>query len=140
MNYKLIASFSILVLMSSCKTQNTETNSEKEINNNSITLDLSKSSKIPKSNITLQFKEITEESRCPVDVNCVWEGIAIINIEGIAGKEKKDFQVATRDFPPKNVTNTFVFSGYKFILTELKPQPGGKAEPTSVTFKYEKVQ
>ena len=99
---------------------------------------MEKQAKIPNSKVSIQFKEVVEESRCPLDVTCVWEGIAIINIDAVSNNQATNFQVGTRDFLPKNVTKSFSFSGYKFTLVELKPQPGGKEEPTTVSFKYEK--
>lgn len=137
MNIKTIFCLPLFFLMSNCKTQTAKTETS-AVTNNMITIGLEKQVKIPNSKVSLQFKEVVEESRCPVDVTCVWEGIAIVNIEAISGNEKTTFQVANRDFLQKNVMKSFSFSGYKFTLVELRPQPGGKEEPTTVSFKYEK--
>ena len=137
MNIKTFFCIPLLLLMSNCKTQTSQSETA-NATNKTVVIGLEKQSKIPNSNVSLHFKDVVEESRCPVDVTCVWEGIAIINVEAMSGNQKANFQVATRDFSPKNVTNSFSFSGYKFTLTELKPQPGGKEEPETVSFKYEK--
>jgi len=137
MNIKTIFCIPLLLLMSNCKTQTAKTETT-AVTNNTVTIGLEKQAKIPNSKVTIQFKEVVEESRCPIDVTCVWEGIAIINVDAVSGNQKQNFQVATRDFLQKNLTNSFNFSGYRFTLVELKPQPGGKEEPTTVTFKYEK--
>lgn len=137
MNIKTIFCIPLLLLMSNCKTQTSQAKPA-TVSNNIVTIGLEKQAKIPNSKVTIQFKEVVEESRCPVNVTCVWEGIAIINVDAVSGNQKQNFQVATREFPEKNVTNSFNFSGYKFTLIELKPQPGGKDEPTTVSFKYEK--
>ena len=137
MNIKTIFGIPLLLLMSNCKTQTSKTETT-VATNNTVTIGLDKQVKIPNSKVSLQFREVVEESRCPVDVTCIWEGIAIINIEGISGNEKTNFQVGTRDFLPKNVTKSFSFSGYRFTLTDLKPYPGGKDDSQSVSFKYEK--
>lgn len=136
MNIKTIFCIPLLLLMSNCKTQTSQTETS-TVTNNTVTIGLDKQVKIPNSKINLQFKEVVEESRCPVDVTCVWEGIAIINVDAVSGNQKSNFRVATRDFEQKNVKNSFSFSGYKFTLIELKPQPGGKEEPETVSFKYE---
>lgn len=138
MNIKTIFCIPLLLLMSNCKTQTSSKTETSTVTNNIVTIGLDKQVKIPNSKVSLQFKEVVEESRCPVDVTCVWEGIAIVNVEATSGSEKMDFKVATRDFLPKNVTKTFSFSGYKFTLVELKPQPGSKEEPATVSFKFEK--
>lgn len=137
MNIKLIFCLPLLLVMSNCKTQTSKPETS-AVTINTVTVGLEKQVKIPSSKINLHFKEIVEDSRCPVDVTCVWEGLAIVNIEAVSGKDKSIFQVATRDFAAKNVTKSFSFSGYRFTLVELKPQPGGKEEPTTVSFKYEK--
>lgn|GEM_PF-582953 len=137
MNIKLLFCLPLLLLMSSCKTQTSQTETT-TVTNNTIIIGINKTAKIPNSKISLEFKNISEDSRCPVDANCVWEGIAIVSIEGISGNNQTNFQVGTRNFIPKNVTKSFSFSGYTFILVDLKPQPGGKEKNESVTFKYEK--
>ncbi len=137
MNIKLLICAPLLLIMSNCKTQTSKAETS-VVTNNTLTIGLEKQVKIPNSKVSLQFKEVTEDSRCPVDVTCIWEGIATVNIEGISGTQKTNFQVGTRDFLPKNVSKSFNFSGYRFTLTDLKPYPGGKEESASVTFKYEK--
>lgn len=139
MNIKLLICAPLLLLMSNCKTQTSKPETS-VVTNNTITIGLEKQVKIPNSKVSLQFKEVTEDSRCPVDVTCVWEGIATVNIEGISGTQKTNFQVGTRDFLPKNVSKSFSFSGYRFTLMDLKPYRGGKEESESVTFKYEKEE
>ncbi|MCD9855855.1 hypothetical protein LUD75_14110 [Epilithonimonas sp. JDS] len=137
MNIKTIFCIPLLLLMSNCKTQTSQTETA-TVANNTVTIGLEQQAKIPNSKVAIQFREVVEESRCPVDVTCVWEGIAIISVDAVSGNQKQNFQVATRDFLQKNVTKSFNFSGYKFTLVELKPQPGGKEEPVTVSFKYEK--
>ncbi|WP_312749556.1 hypothetical protein [Epilithonimonas hominis] len=138
MNLKSLLFAPVILLMSNCTTQSQAQTSES--GNNTITIGINKTAKIPNSKINLEFKNIVEDSRCPVDVTCVWEGIAIVDLKADSGKETEDFQIATRDFQPKSATKSFSFSGYRFTLTDLKPYPGGKEESESVTFKYEKEE
>ncbi|WP_148041669.1 hypothetical protein [Epilithonimonas hominis] len=136
MNLKSLLFAPVILLMSNCTTQSQAQTSES--GNNTITIGINKTAKIPNSKINLEFKNIVEDSRCPIDVTCVWEGIAIVYVNVNSGKQTEDFQVATRDFQPKSANKSFSFSGYRFTLTDLKPYPGGKEESESVTFKYEK--
>ncbi|WP_027382285.1 hypothetical protein [Epilithonimonas caeni] len=138
MNFKPLLFAPLLLLMSNCKTQSQTQTSEN--GNNTITIGINRSVKIPNSKISLEFLNIAEDSRCPVNVTCVWEGIAKVNVEGTDGNQKTNFQVGTRDFLPQNVSKSFSFSGYRFTLTDLKPYPGGKEESESVTLKYEKEE
>lgn len=138
MNFKSLYIATFLLLMSNCKTQ-TSKQETSVVSNNTVKIDLGKQVKIPNSKITLKFQEVTEDSRCPVDVTCVWEGIATVNIEAISGRNQTtNFSVGTRDFSAKNISKSFNFSGYKFTLKGVAPQPGGKQQAASVTLKYEK--
>lgn len=136
MNFKTLLFAPLLLLMSNCKTQSQSQTSENE--NKTVTIGINKTTKIPNSKISLEFKNIAEDSRCPVDVTCIWEGIAIVDVKATSGNETIDFKVGTRDFQPKSASKSFSYSGYRFTLTDLKPYPGGKQESESVTFKYEK--
>lgn len=138
MNLKSLLFVPLLLLMGNCKPQSQSPASEN--GNNTITIGINKTAKIPNSKISLQFKNIAEDSRCPVDVTCIWEGIAIADMKATSGNATIDLKVATRDFQPKSASKSFSFSGYRFTLTDLKPYPGGKGASESVTFKYEKEE
>ena len=134
MNFKLLIFAPVLLLMSNCKTQSqTQTSGD-----NTLTIGINEKTTIPNSKISLEFKEIVEDSRCPVDVTCVWEGIAIVNLKASNGSETKNIQLATKDFEPKNTKKNTNFDGYKISLIDVKPYPGGKPEAKSITLKYEK--
>ena len=134
MNFKLLIFAPVLLLMSNCKTQSQTQTSD----DNTITIGINEKTTIPNSKISLEFKEIVEDSRCPVDVTCVWEGIAIVNIDATNGNQKTNFQVSNQNLEDKNITRSVTVSGYKITWQQLKPQPGGKEEPPILTLKYEK--
>ncbi|RRQ45923.1 hypothetical protein [Chryseobacterium sp. SC28] len=135
---RLLFCTALLLALCNCKTRPQTTDSSSSGTNNLVTIGLRKEVKIPNSNVNLQFNAVMEDNRCPAGVTCVWEGLAIADIDAFSGNQKSNFQVGTRDFVPQNVKKSFVFAGYKFTLTALKPHPGGKQEATTVTFKYEK--
>jgi len=137
MNVKPLIMLPLFLIMSNCKTKTATAQAENQTGN-TISIELGKTKTIPGSKLSLQFKEVVEESRCPVDVTCVWEGIAIVDIAATSGSEKADLQIATRDFEQKNVKKSASFAGYRVTLVELKPQPGAKEEPVTAIFKYEK--
>ena len=121
--------------MSNCKTQSqTQTSGD-----NTLTIGINEKTTIPNSKISLEFKEIVEDSRCPVDVTCVWEGIAIVNIDATNGNQKTNFQVSNQNLEDKNITRSVTVSGYKITWQQLKPQPGGKEETPFVTLQYKKI-
>ena len=80
------------------------------------------------SSVSVRFIGVSEDSRCAVDVQCVWAGNAIVRLglsaTGTAGTEA----ALNTTLDPKSVT----FAGYTVRLAGLKPQPrSGTAMPVS---------
>ena len=75
-----------------------------------------------KMNVT--FKKITEDSRCPKDVNCIWEGVASAEIElmGVA-TSPRTFTISTQENASRGFHKTIVFDGVAVILAEVSPYP-----------------
>ena len=133
MNIKILFFAPAILLMSNCKTQ---TKSEPQKSDGIMTLGVNKKAIIPQSKISIEFTQIAEDSRCPIDVTCVWEGIAVADLTIKNGTESKQIQLATRDFQPKNVTKSIIYEGYEISLQEIKPYPGKTQENQSVTLKF----
>lgn len=68
--------------------------------------------------VKITFVELVEDSRCPVDVDCVWAGNAKIKVRVTKNGRSKILELNTmgRIAPPE-------FGGYKFKLMGLTPQP-----------------
>jgi len=45
--------------------------------------------------LTIRFLRVVEDSRCPVDVTCVWEGDAVARFELERGSETASFELHT---------------------------------------------
>ena len=45
-----------------------------------ITLVVGESREIPGTGLTVEFLRVAEDSRCPIDVTCVWAGNALVQI------------------------------------------------------------
>lgn len=72
--------------------------------------------------ITLLFAAVPEDSRCPVDVVCVWEGNAVVALTVTAGGAEQDIELNTSPSPavgPRQV----VVDGYVVELLQLDPSP-----------------
>ncbi|MBP2616500.1 hypothetical protein [Chryseobacterium jejuense] len=82
-----------------------------------------------KMNIT--FKGISEDSRCPEGVNCIWAGAALAQIE-VMGTSTRPvlLNLASIDFPARNYRQSAKFNGYTITLQEVTPYPkaGGAEE------------
>jgi hypothetical protein len=69
--------------------------------------------------LTVRFVGVSNESRCPSDVQCVWAGNAVVNLTiAAAGTSSSDAALNTT-LDPKSA----VFAGYRVTLTGLKPYP-----------------
>jgi len=78
---------------------------------------------VSNAGITIRFLEVTEDSRCPSDVNCVWAGVARVRLkiskDGVADRE---FEVNTNqgDKPA-------IYGGWSIRLKKLDPYPSSKS-------------
>ena len=77
-----------------------------------------KQKRFSRSNLTVKFVSLVEDSRCPIGTNCIWAGNAKIKIEVSKGRSKKTFEVNT-NVGPKGAT----YDGYQIELIDLKPVP-----------------
>lgn len=72
--------------------------------------------------MNVTFKKIVEDSRCPKDVNCVWEGVATAEIE-VMGLETRPMTLRistlTQGEKYKKVQQ---FNGYNISLDQLTPE------------------
>lgn len=69
--------------------------------------------------ITVRLVRVGDDSRCPVDVQCVWAGNAVARLALSAG-EGSGHEVAINTTTDPRST---VFSGYRITLVGLKPAP-----------------
>jgi hypothetical protein len=78
--------------------------------------------------MTIRFSGVAEDSRCPVDVQCVWAGNAIVRLAiSTSGGATTDATLNTT-LDPKSTTT----SGYTIRLAGLKPVPrSGTTIPAS---------
>jgi ABC-type glycerol-3-phosphate transport system substrate-binding protein len=68
--------------------------------------------------VRIKFVELVEDSRCPVDTNCIWAGNAKIKVRVTRNGKSKLLELNTM-----NKGSDPVFAGYKFRLTDLDPDP-----------------
>lgn len=71
-----------------------------------------------KPGFRIRFVELVEDSRCPVDVDCIWAGNAKIKVRVTKNGRSKVLELNTMDRGSHPE-----FGGYKFKLMGLTPQP-----------------
>jgi len=87
--------------------------------------------------LVVRFDHITEDSRCPADVDCVWEGRATISLSLIAGDAINSVQLSIPGFvgadSEPQAQQSAVANGYTFTLLQLDPYPGQEGVDTEMT-------
>lgn len=88
-----------------------------------------------KTNIT--FRNITEDSRCPQGVDCIWAGVAVADLELMSVHSRpQNVQLATMKIIGRNYNNTTQFNGYEFKLIKVLPYPSDKIPSANLKGKY----
>ncbi|MDX1674027.1 MAG: hypothetical protein R3314_04400 [Longimicrobiales bacterium] len=72
--------------------------------------------------LSLTFVAVTEDSRCPVDVACFWEGYALVHVDAVVGTAEQRLTLGTLDLP-NGVSRSATVEGYRITLTGLEPAP-----------------
>ncbi len=101
--------------------------------NTGITLAVLQTKQVSTLNITLN--KITEDSRCPTDVQCIWEGRVGANITLREGSKSEIIDMYSDH-------SAYIFNGYKISITDVSPTKTSKHEilqsEYSVTLHIEK--
>ncbi len=84
-----------------------------------FTLRLGQQVQVKDANLKISFTSVEEDSRCPVDVDCVWAGNAKLNIEVKRSKKKFASVSINTTLNPRET----VYKGYRVKLIKLNPQP-----------------
>jgi hypothetical protein len=90
--------------------------------------------------LRLTFVQVMEDSRCPVDVTCVWEGNARIRVGAAVGMGPSDpIELNTAQEP-----HAVEWQDVRIILQEVQPERQGetspKAEDYSIRLRIEPVE
>jgi hypothetical protein len=73
--------------------------------------------------MNVTFKGITEDSRCPKEVNCIWQGVATaeIVVMGLATRPMT-LKISTANNPNKGLFKTQSFNGYIISMVSISPE------------------
>ncbi|AZA77419.1 hypothetical protein EG347_07795 [Chryseobacterium sp. G0186] len=109
------------------KTSEMTTNTTTDQKNGMIYLAEGENKFLKEFQMNVTFKGVSEDSRCPEGVNCIWAGVALAQVEvmGISTRPMI-LNLASMDFPARNYHQSENFNGYTITLQEVTPYP--KAE------------
>lgn len=87
--------------------------------------------------MNVTFKGISEDSRCPKDVNCIWTGVAVAEVEVMGTATRPmTLSLASLDNKGRNYHQSADFNGYTITLTEVNPYPASAEGTKNLKGKY----
>lgn len=101
-----------------------------------LTLKEGENTFLKESGFNISFRQITEDSSCPKDVQCIWEGVATAEIEvmGIYTRPQK-FYLSTISDPRKKLQKKAKFSGYEIELISIFPNKKSANSPHPINYR-----
>ena len=73
--------------------------------------------------MNVTFKKMTEDSRCPKDVNCIWAGVATAEVEFMGLYTRPvTLKLSTLNDSKKGYAKSQEFNGYTVSLMEVTPE------------------
>ena len=87
--------------------------------------------------MNITFKGVSEDSRCPEGVNCIWAGAALAQVEVMGTSTRPTIlNLASMDFPGRNYHQSADFNGYTITLQDVAPYPKQQEGTTALAGKY----
>lgn len=79
---------------------------------------------LPSEQLSIQFVAVLEDSRCPVDVQCVWAGNAKVSIEIKQSGHATQTRILNSNLEPREVA----YEGFQIRFEDLAPQPRSNSQ------------
>ena len=146
MFYKIIIPSFALLLLINCNAQKETKSSEKVTKNDKINKNIEgkiiyftegENKFLPEYQMNVTFKNVSEDSRCPEGVTCVWQGAAVANIEFMGTTTRPmTIPLATTENTGRNYHKSTFFNGYTISLVEVNPAPAAGEGAKSLAGKY----
>jgi hypothetical protein len=112
----------VLPVLSGCG--NEEFEDEREIGEE-FSLHIGETTGVKGEDLTIRFLEISEDSRCPSDVQCIWEGRAIAIIEVSREETSQKVELVEQGLTQTSTKTTF--EEYVFVFRIL-PYPESEVQ------------
>lgn len=89
-----------------------------------FTLKLGERASIDNANLVIRFIDVIEDSRCPINARCIWEGNGKISLE----MQKPDAEKVTVRVNTSLQPQTAVYDAYEILFKQLRPEPVAGSE------------
>lgn len=101
-----------------------ETTNQNPENMQDFSIKQDENKQIKGTDLNVQFVGIIEESRCPIGVTCVWEGVAVAELQVMTPSSRpRTIHLGTTEIPGRDLKKTAEVYGYKISLISLEPYP-----------------
>jgi len=117
----ILSALFLLVLLSGCNKNSELTGDSSFSLNDTLKLAINKSAINNENQLTIRIDSVLNDSRCPMDVECIWEGNAAVRFLFINDKEKTKFILNT--YGGSNFRSDTIIDGYSIQLVKLQPYP-----------------
>ena len=87
-----------------------------------VTLKMNEMVMIQPEGILLTFRDVTEDSRCPEGVTCIWQGRAVVQLLLAGRGESVETRLATKNTQPKPPSAVTVM-GLDIYMRDVMPYP-----------------
>jgi len=84
---------------------------------------------ITAENISVTFQQVLEDSRCPIDVTCIWAGLAEVSLRVAVSGHERELSLSTSP-----TDNSAVFENYTFWLIRVRPVPRANQDMDSSAY------
>jgi len=144
----IILSLGLLFLINCNAQKETKTSTKVNVDKNGVTEVTNKDGEIIYFNegenkflkeyqMNVTFKGVSEDSRCPKDVTCVWAGVAVAQVEVMGTATRPmTLNLASIDNKGRNYTKSAEFNGYIISLADVQPYPGATEGTKALNGKY----
>jgi hypothetical protein len=96
-----------------------------------IKLRIGQTAELPNEDIRIKFTRVDEDSRCPKDVQCVWEGQVTVVLQFVLGEQKPvEFRLTLRGGLP----DAKVIGEYQVKLLKVAPDRMHNYPPTQLEY------
>lgn len=122
---------------SSLNTPQTGMNSTSAKNDSLISLSEGENKFLKEYDMNITFKGVSEDSRCPEGVNCIWAGVAVAQVE-VMGTATRPviLNLASTENPGRNYHQSADFNGYTITLKTIAPYPTSAEGTSALKGKY----
>ncbi len=91
--------------------------------NTPFNLALNETAELETDGMRLTFEGVVEDSRCPIGVNCIWEGEAVAEFLAKKGSEVVAAPLTTNPRAGQVVNDNFTAFGHGIKLLQVMPYP-----------------